>query len=58
MNGNSIALKGKINSIGASKVKLLSVERFSGERSKLKGFLSQIYFKIRQEGLTLLTAMD
>jgi hypothetical protein len=36
---NSVALDNKINSIGISKVKMLSIKRFSGEKVKLKGFL-------------------
>jgi len=32
-------LKGKINKIGVTKVKLLSIKRFLGEKLKLKGFL-------------------
>jgi hypothetical protein len=37
---NSVALDDKINSIGMSKVKILLIERFSGEKAKLKGFLT------------------
>ena len=37
---NSVALDNKINSIGMSKVKILSIKRFSGEKVKLKGFLT------------------
>ena len=37
---NSIVLDIKINSIGIIKVKMLSVKRFRGEKSKLKGFLT------------------
>jgi hypothetical protein len=37
---NSIALDNKINSIGMSKVKMPSIKRFSGEKVKLKGFLT------------------
>ena len=40
------------------KVKLLSIERFDGTRSKLKGFLSQIRFKVMQEGLKIGTVAD
>ena len=36
---NSIVLDNKINGIGISKVKMLSIKRFSGEKAKLKGFL-------------------
>jgi hypothetical protein len=37
---NSIALNNKINSIGISKVKIPLIKRFSGEKAKLKGFLT------------------
>jgi hypothetical protein len=37
---NGIALNDKINSIGMFKIKILSIKRFSGEKVKLKGFLT------------------
>jgi hypothetical protein len=37
---NSIALNNKINSIEMSKVKMPLIKRFSGEKAKLKGFLT------------------
>jgi hypothetical protein len=37
---NSIALDNKINSIEISKVKMPSIKWFSGEKIKLKGFLT------------------
>jgi hypothetical protein len=37
---NSVALNDKINSIGISKVKIPLIKRFSGEKVKLKGFLT------------------
>jgi hypothetical protein len=37
---NSVVLDNKINSIGISKVKMLLIKRFSGEKVKLKGFLT------------------
>ena len=40
MNNNTEALDNKVQSIGVGKVKLPSIERFDGTRSKLKGFLS------------------
>ena len=39
INNNTEALDNKVQSIGVGKVKLLSIERFDGTRSKLKGFL-------------------
>ena len=44
-----------INGIRAAKVKLPLIKRFLGERLKLKGFLTQIYFKVIQEGAKLAT---
>jgi hypothetical protein len=40
LTNNSIALDDKINSMGISKVKMPSIKRFSGEKIKLKGFLT------------------
>ena len=40
LTSNSVALNNKINSIGISKVKMPSVKRFSGEKIKLKRFLT------------------
>jgi hypothetical protein len=39
LTNNSIILDNKINSIGIFKVKMPLIERFSGEKVKLKGFL-------------------
>ena len=36
---NGQVLKNKINKMGITKVKILSVKRFSGEKAKFKGFL-------------------
>jgi hypothetical protein len=47
---NSVVLNNKINSIEMSKVKMPSIKRFSGEKVKLKGFLTQIKLKIRYKG--------
>src|SRR6266702_6428624 len=49
MNNNQQVLDNKISKIGLSKVKLPSIKRFNGTRSKLKGFLSQMRFKVTQE---------
>jgi hypothetical protein len=40
LTSNSIALNNKINSIGISKIKMPSIKQFSGEKVKLKGFLT------------------
>ena len=39
INNNMQALDNKVNKIGMTKVKLLSIECFNGTRLKLKGFL-------------------
>jgi hypothetical protein len=44
--------------MGIVRVKLPSIERFLGKKLKLKGFLTQMNFKITQEGLKLVTSMD
>ena len=41
-----------------AKVKLPLIKRFLGKKSKLKGFLTQMNFKITQEGLKLVTSID
>ena len=51
-------LDNKVNEIGITKVKLLSIERFDSTRSKLKGFLLQIKFKITQKNIKIATPMD
>ena len=55
---DSQILEERINGIGAAKVKLPSIERFLGEKSKLKGFLTQMHFKVMQEGAKLATLLD
>jgi hypothetical protein len=40
LTNNNVVLNNKINSIGISKVKMPSIKRFSGEKAKLKGFLT------------------
>jgi hypothetical protein len=40
LTNNNVALNDKINNIGMSKVKMPSIKRFSGEKAKLKGFLT------------------
>ena len=58
MTNNSAILEDRINRIGASKIKLPSVKRFTGEKLKLKGFLAQMSFKVTQEGAKLAIPMD
>ena len=40
LTANRVVLDQKINSMGIVKVKMLSVKRFRGEKSKLKEFLT------------------
>ena len=40
INNNQLVLDNKVNEMGLSRVKLLSIERFDRTRLKLKGFLS------------------
>jgi hypothetical protein len=40
LTNNRIALNNKINSIRVSKIKMPLIKRFSGEKIKLKGFLT------------------
>jgi hypothetical protein len=40
LTNNSVALDNKINSMGMSKVKMPLIKKFSGEKVKLKGFLT------------------
>ena len=51
-------LNNKVNEKGLSRVKLLSIKWFDGTRSKLKGFLSQIQFKVIQEKAKIGTPID
>ena len=39
LTSNRQVLENKITEMGISKIKILLVERFSGEKTKLKGFL-------------------
>jgi hypothetical protein len=41
-----------------AKVKLPLIKRFLGKKSKLKGFLTQMHFKVTQEGVKLATSID
>jgi len=55
---NNRILKERINRIGVVKVKLPLIKRFLGERLKLKGFLTQMHFKVMQEGVKLAIPID
>jgi thiazole synthase ThiGH ThiG subunit len=58
LTNNDVVLNDKINSMGMSKVKMPLIKRFSGEKVKLKGFLTQIKLKIRYEGQKLPIVVD
>ena len=51
-------LKNKINNIGRTIIKMLLVKRFIGERSRLKGFLTQIKLKIRYKKAHFIALSD
>jgi len=46
LQDNNRILKERINRIRAAKIKLPLIKRFLGEKLKLKGFLTQMYFKV------------
>jgi hypothetical protein len=58
LTSNGVVLDNKINSIKISKVKMPLIKRFSGEKMKLKGFLTQIKLKIRYKGQKLPIIID
>jgi hypothetical protein len=58
LTNNGVVLNDKINGIGMSKVKIPSIKKFSGEKVKLKGFLTQIKLKIRHKGQKLPIVID
>ena len=48
----------KVNKMGLSRVKLPSIKWFNGTTLKLKGFLSQMQFKVIQEKAKIGILMD
>ena len=58
LQDNNRILKERINGIGVAKVKLPLIKRFVGEKLKLKGFLTQMYFKVMQEEVKLAILLD
>jgi hypothetical protein len=58
LTNNGIALNDKINSIKVFKIKMPSIKKFSREKVKLKGFLTQIKLKIRHKGQKLPIVID
>ena len=55
---NNHTLEIRLNEISLGKTKMPLIKRFIGDLIKLKGFLVQIKFRIYQEGIKLVTAMD
>jgi len=58
LQDNNRILKERINRIRAVKIKLPLIKQFSREKLKLKGFLTQMHFKVVQEGAKLATLLD
>jgi len=58
LQDNSRILKERINGIRVAKIKLPLIKRFSGKKLKLKGFLTQIYFKVIQKEAKLAISLD
>ena len=44
--------------MGISKIKMLLIKKFSGEKAKLKGFLTEIKLKIKYKGAKLPIVVD
>ena len=53
LTSNRQVLENKITELGIFKVKMPSIKRFSSEKAKFKGFLTQIKLKIRHKGVKL-----
>ena len=58
LTSNGQVLENKIAEISMSKIKIPLIKRFSGEKAKLKRFLTQIKLKIRYKGVKLLLVVD
>jgi len=58
LQDNNRILKERINGIRAAKIKLPLIKRFLEEKLKLKGFLTQMHFKVIQEGAKLAISLD
>ena len=58
LQDNNRILKERINGIRVAKIKLPSIKQFLGEKLKLKGFLTQMHFKVVQEGVKLAISLD
>ena len=51
-------MENKIAEMGMFKIKMPLIKRFSGEKVKLKRFLTQMKLKIRYEGVKLSLVVD
>jgi len=58
LQDNNRILKERINRIRVVKIKLPLIKRFLGEKLKLKEFLTQMHFKVMQEGVKLAILLD
>ena len=58
ITANNIAFQNRLNIIGITKVKMLAIKHYSGEKTKLKGFLTQIKLKIRHKKAKLPIIID
>jgi len=58
LQDNNRILKERINRIRVAKIKLPLIKWFLGEKLKLKGFLTQIHFKVMQKGAKLAILLD
>ena len=58
LQDNNRILKERINEIRAAKIKLPLIKQFLEEKLKLKEFLTQIHFKVVQEGVKLAISLD
>jgi len=58
LQDNNRILKERINGIRVVKIKLPLIKQFLGKKSKLKGFLTQMHFKVVQEGVKLAILLD
>ena len=58
LQDNSRILKERINRIRVARVKLPLIKQFLGEKPKLKGFLTQMHFKVIQKEAKLAILLD
>ena len=58
MNNNQQSLLEQLTDMKREKIKMPSIERFAGEKQKIKGFLTQMKMKILHEGTKLSQPSD